>query len=86
MPRISEFFGIAIYMYYKDHAPPHFHAIYAQYDAAIGVDPIEVMEGRLPRRAQSLVFEWAASYQDELRTNWELARVGQPLQRIPPLE
>jgi hypothetical protein len=25
MPRISEFFGIAIYMYYRDHAPPHFH-------------------------------------------------------------
>jgi hypothetical protein len=40
MPRISEFFGIAIYMYYKEHVPPHFHAIYAQYDAAIGVDPV----------------------------------------------
>ena len=86
MPRISEFFGIAIYMYYKEHAPPHFHAIYAQYDAAIGIDPIEVMEGNLPQRVQSLVFEWAAMYQDELRANWELARAGQPLRRIPPLE
>ena len=61
MPRISEFFGIAIYMYYKEHVPP-------------------------PRRAQSLVFEWAARYQNELRANWELARAGQPLQRIPPLD
>ena len=86
MPRISEFFGIAIYMYYKEHAPPHFHAIYAQYDAAIGIDPIEVMEGSLPQRVQSLVFEWAGMYQDELRANWELARAGQPLRRIPPLE
>ncbi|MEE9616171.1 MAG: DUF4160 domain-containing protein [Anaerolineae bacterium] len=66
MPRISEFFGIAIYLYYKDHAPLHFHAIYAQYDAAVGIDPIEILKGNLPRRAQSLVFEWAAKYQDEL--------------------
>ncbi|MGA9351224.1 MAG: DUF4160 domain-containing protein [Anaerolineae bacterium] len=86
MPRISEFFGIAIYMYYKDHSPPHFHAIYAQYDAAVGIDPVEVLEGILPRRVQSLVFEWAAMYQDELQANWELARAGLPLQRIPSLE
>ena len=29
MPRLSEFYGIAIYMYWQDHAPPHFHAFYA---------------------------------------------------------
>jgi len=86
MPRISEFFGIAIYMYYKDHSPPHFHAIYAQYDAAVGIDPVEVLEGILPRRVQSLVFEWAAMYQDELQVNWKLARAGLPLRRISPLE
>ena len=86
MPRISEFFGIAVYMYYKDHVPPHFHAIYAQYDAAIGIDPVEVLKGILPRRVQSLVFEWASMYQDELQVNWELARASQSLQRIPPLE
>jgi LPS sulfotransferase NodH len=66
--------------------PPHFHAIYAQYDAAISVDPIEVMQGNMPQQAQSLVFEWAARYQNELRANWELTRAGQPLQRIPPLD
>jgi hypothetical protein len=86
MPRISEFFGIAIYMYYKEHAPPHFHAIYVQYDAAIGIEPVEVLEGNLPRRVRSLVFEWADMYQEELRGNWELARAAEPLRRIPPLE
>ena len=86
MPRISEFFGIAIYMYYKDHMPPHFHAIYAQHEAEIGIDPIVILDGGLPRRVQSLVFEWAAISQNELRANWELARAGQPLRHIPPLE
>jgi len=27
MPRVSDFYGIAIYLYYRDHAPPRFHAI-----------------------------------------------------------
>jgi predicted metallo-beta-lactamase superfamily hydrolase len=30
MPRISAFYGIVIAMYYRDHHPPHFHAIYAE--------------------------------------------------------
>lgn len=85
MPRVSDYYGIAIYMYYRDHMPPHFHAIYAQYDAAVGIDPIEIVKGHLPRRVRSMVFEWAAMYQNELRANWELARERQPLRYIPPL-
>ena len=85
MPRISEFYGIAIYMYYRDHPPPHFHAIYGQYEAVIDIDPVQVREGKLPRRALSLVVEWATMYQEELRENWARARAHQPLQLIPPL-
>jgi len=33
MSRISAFFGISIYMYYREHMPPHFHAIYAEHEA-----------------------------------------------------
>lgn len=86
MPRVTEFYGIAIYMYYKEHSPPHFHAIYTEYDTEIGIDPIKLLEGKLPKRVQSLVFEWAAIHQNELRENWELARAGLPLRKLPPLE
>ncbi len=86
MPRLSEFYGIVISMFYRDHAPPHFHAVYAEYEATVGIDPIRILEGQLPRRVQSMVFEWAAMHQEELRENWELARAGQPLRRIPPLD
>ena len=86
MPRISAFFGITVAMFYREHAPPHFHAVYGQYEALVGIDPVLVLEGRLPRRAQSLVFEWAAMYQAELRHDWELARARQPLLPIPPLD
>ncbi len=73
-------------MYHKDHGTPHFHAFYGQYRATVGFDPIRVLEGKLSKRAQSLVFEWAAMYQDELRADWDLARAGERLRRIPPLE
>lgn len=64
MPRLSEFYGIVISMFYRDHAPPHFHAVYAEYEAIVGIDPIRVLEGQLPRRVQSMVFEWAAMHQE----------------------
>ncbi|MHC4937611.1 MAG: DUF4160 domain-containing protein [Planctomycetota bacterium] len=86
MPRISEFFGIVIAMYYNDHAPPHFHAKYAEHEATIELGSCAVLEGSLPRRALGLVVEWAELHQDELAEDWELARAGRRLKRIAPLE
>ena len=86
MPRISTFFGIAIYMYYRDHAPPHFHAIYGDSEALVAIDTAEVLDGRLSRRARTLVTEWAEVHRDELRRAWDAARAGQPLPTIPGLE
>jgi hypothetical protein len=86
MPRISEFFGIVIAMYYNDHVPPHFHVRYAEYEAEVAIQSLEVLNGSLPRRALALVLEWAADRREELRTNWEAAREGKPLSRIRGLE
>ena len=86
MPRISGFYGIAIYMYYRDHAPPHFHAIYGDYEAEIEIASAGVIVGHLPKRAQSLVDEWAKLRRDELQQNCDLARQGRPLNPIDPLD
>jgi hypothetical protein len=86
MPRISQFYGIAIYQYYRDHPPPHFHAIYGEFEAVVAIETADIAEGKLPRRARLLVEEWAAMHREELLHNWELARQGQPLNAIEPLE
>ena len=65
LPRISVFYGIAIYMYYRDHAPPHFHALYGEFEATVSIETGDLLEGRLPRRARSLVSEWVMSHRDE---------------------
>jgi hypothetical protein len=54
VPRISEFFGIVVTMYYNDHAPPHFHARYAEHEVTIVIESLEVLDGALPRRALAL--------------------------------
>ena len=73
-------------MYYDDHNPPHFRAIYGGNEAEIAIDPIELLEGKLPSRAASMVFEWAALHQRELLMNWHRLRNEQPAERIRPLE
>ncbi len=86
MPRICEFFGIVIRMFYNDHVPPHFHAEYAEHEAVYEIETIEVLRGRLPRRAHALVVEWTTLHRAELTDNWIKARDGLPLQRVEPLD
>jgi len=86
MPEISRFFGIVIRMYFDDHPPPHFHAIYGKHEAQIGINPIDVLHGSMPRRAESMVIEWSATHQQELMQNWNRLKNDQPAQRIEPLE
>jgi len=86
MPRVSQFFGIIVALHYNDHAPPHFHATYAEFEAQIAIESLAVLRGSLPRRALALVLEWASLHREELRRDWELARQGQPLEPIEPLD
>ena len=86
MPEVSRFYGIVIRMYFDDHNPPHFHAIYAGNEVEIGIEPIVLLEGNLPIRAMSMVVEWAALHQRELMRNWVRLRNGQPAESIAPIE
>lgn len=86
MPCVSEFYGIAIYFYYNDHNPPHFHAEHAENEATYGIETLNQLTGELPRRARAMVLEWASLHRPELRDDWERARQGLPLLPIPPLD
>jgi hypothetical protein len=61
MPELCRFYGIVIKMYFGDHNPPHFHAVYAEYQAVFTIDTAAVIEGNLPPRAHGLVAEWAST-------------------------
>jgi hypothetical protein len=86
MPEICRFYGIIIRMFYKEHAPPHFHAYYGDYEAEISINDLIVIAGSLPRRAELLTLDWAKLHQTELIHEWELAINKQPLVTIEPLD
>lgn len=85
MPEISRFFGIVIRMFYDDHGPPHIHAEYQGNRAKIDLGGNVLRGGLASRTALKLVREWIDLHQDDLQEDWELARSGQPMNRIDPL-
>jgi hypothetical protein len=82
MPIIARFYGILIKMYFKEHGVPHFHALYAEYNAVFDIESLEMIEGDLPRRAQKLVKEWAELYKNDLIAMWKT----QEFKKLPGLE
>ncbi|MDA3874787.1 MAG: DUF4160 domain-containing protein [Kiritimatiellae bacterium] len=85
MPEISRFLGISIRFYYREHAPPHFHAVYGEHEAQIALGSHAVLMGKLPGRVLGLVQEWAELHGAELESCWEAARKGVPPEKIEPL-
>lgn len=80
MPVISTFFGIVIRMFYREHGVPHFHA---EYQGQQG----ELLAGGLQSRtALRLIKEWSVAHRLELDANWKRVKVGEPLERIAPLD
>ena len=84
MPVIARFYGIIIKMYFSqsEHGNPHVHAIYGEYNAVFDIQTLEMLEGDLPVRAQRLVKEWGALYQQELLRMWN----SNEFKRLPGLE
>ena len=87
MPEISRFLGIVIKMFYNDHNPPHFHAVYGDYEASFSIETLEVIKGELPARVKGLVVEWATLYEKELMQNWKslTKKENQSFKKIKPL-
>ena len=86
MPRLSEFYGIVVTMYWRDHHPPHFHASYAGEEAQVRIGDGTFLAGSLPRTAARLVWEWTDLHRDELTANWQRAQAMEPLVAIDPLQ
>jgi len=82
MPTIAVFYGIMIRMYWRDHAPPHLHAIYQGFEALIAIETGEVIGGELPLNALRIVKEWTALRRPELLENWGRGRRREPFQQI----
>lgn len=87
MPELSRFFGVVIYMYFKDHVPPHFHAVYQGQEAQVSIETGNIIAGELPNRQTRLVQAWVELHREELIENYhESQKDFGKLKKIKPLE
>jgi hypothetical protein len=80
------FRGIKIYINWREHQPPHFHAKYGSDEVAVSINDIEVLDGSLPNKQLKMLLGWTALHQEELLENWQLAEQKQDLFPIEPLK
>lgn len=85
MPEISSFYGIKVYINFREHNPPHFHAEYGEYRIIVYIDGW-VVEGKFPKRALNMLLEWAEMHKEELLADWDLAMVKKLPHKIDPLK
>lgn len=86
MPTISMFRGIKIFMNYRDHLPPHFHAEYGEHKCLVSIEEIEIISGDMPNKQLKMIYGWVALHQDELREVWYLAQQQKELFTIEPIK
>lgn len=84
MPTLSMFYGIIIRMYYDDHNPPHFHAMYNEYEAIISFER-DILKGEFPKKELQLVKAWCIIHKKELEANWLISKDYGQLFEIKPL-
>jgi hypothetical protein len=85
MPVIARFFGILIFMFWREHEPAHFHAKYGDEEATIEIETGKI-SGRISPRALALIQEWRELHKAELLEDWKLAGQRRELNRVQPLE
>ncbi len=88
LPRVSEFFGITIYLYFADtnrHSAPHFHATYGGSEGTYGLPDSDRLAGSLPKRQERMVQGWAAVRAAELEQAWARAVNMENPGKIEPL-
>ena len=83
MPEITRFYGIVIKIFFRgEHNPPHFHAVYGEYNGIFEIATLNMLVGDLPNKAQKLIKEWAKAYQADIQLMWD----SQSVTTLPPLE
>lgn len=89
MPTISLFYGIKVYLYWRDagrHHKPHIHVKYAEHEASVDIKTGEILGGYFPPKKLKLVQAWLEIHQEDVMNNWKLAFAGKPVHKIEPLK
>ena len=89
MSAISMFYGLIIYLYFKDnrqHKLPHIHVKYQEHEVVVQIPDGYVLAGSIPKSKMKLLQAWIEIHADEIMADWELALAGELPYKIEPLK
>ena len=67
MPTIERIDGTKIDVYSREHPPPHFHALYAEYEELIEIETLETYAGKISNNKRKKVVKWAGENKQTLK-------------------
>jgi len=70
MPCIKIIDGIKLYIYARDHNPPHFHAKIAEFEELIIINSLKSYSGQIPIKHRKKVIQWAEQNQLFIMKEW----------------
>ena len=66
--------GLKIHIYADEHAPPHFHVLSSEIDAAFTIQDCSLLRGSVDRRTRDLITYWHGSSRQKLIDFWNRTR------------
>jgi len=82
MPTVAVVERVKIQFYPREHPPPHFHAVFAEYRAQVDIQSLRILKGRLPATKLSAVVSWAGPRRQALQRAWESILAKQKPEKI----
>lgn len=70
MPTFFTVSGVKIQLFFKDHAPPHFHTSIAEFKAIVKIEDGEILEGEIPKNKKKKILSWAEQNKEILMEIW----------------
>ncbi len=71
MPTIKIIDSIKIDVYSREHPPPHFHVLYAEYEELMVIETLETYVGFIPLVQRKKVVKWAETQKEMLIENFK---------------
>ena len=70
MGKLVQIGNIIIRVYANDHLPPHFHIVTPDADALVDIETLEILRGKLSRRAEAEALAWSRSNGNLIVNEW----------------
>ena len=70
MPTIKIIYSIKIDVYSREHPPPHFHVLFAEYEELIVIKTLQTYIGYIPATQRKKVIKWAKTQKELLTENF----------------